>query len=112
MRWLRIWGTKIPVETLKILHNNGKLCFDEDRFRGPCVVIHATCSHGKEHRFDIDVEGAILKDDEGKRFFKMERARYLLEGIPPSLRDFHREHYAEIMKAELDSVLGEHLNSS
>jgi len=110
---LRIWAAKIPVETLKVLHSHGKLYFaDEKSFRGPFVIIHAICSHGKEHRFDIDVEGTIVEDDEGKRFFRMERARYLLEGMPPSLREFHKEHYAEIMKAKLDSVLGEYRNSS
>jgi len=99
---------QIPVDNLKSLHNERRLYFaDETHFQGPYVTIHSTCTdnHGKKRDFDIDVEGKIVKDDAGRRFFKVEKAGYLLENIPYSLRNFYKGHYAEIIKDNIDFII-------
>jgi len=107
VKWIRA-KKQIPVDQLKSLQRDKKVYFaDENRYHGPYVIIDAHTSpdsHGKKHKFSIELEGEILTDKEGKKIFEVKKARYLLEKIPQSLKLYYKDHYVQIIRKHLDSI--------
>jgi hypothetical protein len=111
VKWIKVLGHRpIPVARLESLHHDKKIHFvSEASFQGPEVVIYtqtAPNSHGRKHRFPIYLRGEIFKDDEGKRFFRVEKARYLMQKIPQSLRFYYNQYYTETIKENIDRIFG------